>query len=257
MECFLVKNGGGTSLNFKVIPNPMPSTAKENTIWVDTDKINNYYFSAEQPENMVEYDVWFSVGTSSYVAFSATKKNPIMVYPLYAKQYVSGAWVDKTAKSYHGGVWVDWITFLYQSGNEYTDLTGGWVVKEKIGNAINGDLPTLTKEVSRLKVSLPKPYVNGVVRCNNTIDVTNFRQMSVTFSGSKAGYMRLYVYDSLTPGEAYDPKDLSAIAKVIDFTTPTVIDISEVTGKKYIGIGCAIPASDTAATFYIDEVALS
>jgi hypothetical protein len=101
--------GGGGGLNFKVICNPQPSTAKENTIWIDTDRINNYYFAATQPENMAEYDVWFPIGTYSSVAFSATKKNPIMVYPLSAKQYISGAWVDKTAKSYQNNEWADWI----------------------------------------------------------------------------------------------------------------------------------------------------
>lgn len=113
--------GGANPLNFQVVGNPQPSTAKENTIWVDTDRINNYYFSATQPENMAEYDVWFPTGTSSTVAFSATKKNPIMVYPLSAKQYVSGAWVDKTAKSYQGGKWVDWVTVLFD-GSNYASL---------------------------------------------------------------------------------------------------------------------------------------
>ena len=108
--------GGGGGLNFQVIPNPMPSTAKENTIWVDTDKINNYYFSATQPENMVDYDVWITTGTSSTVAFSATKKNPIMVYPMSAKQYIGGALVNKTAKSYQGGTWVGWITYFINAG---------------------------------------------------------------------------------------------------------------------------------------------
>lgn len=124
------KQGGGSlPLNFKVIGNPQPETAKENTIWVDTDKINNYYFSATQPENMVDYDVWFPVGTSSTVAFSATKKNPVMVYPISAKQMVSGALVYKAAKSCQGGEWVDWWDgYLYNSGDEHIDITGGFLL---------------------------------------------------------------------------------------------------------------------------------
>ena len=47
--------GGGASLNFKVIGNPQPESAKENTIWVNTDTpITGYYFQPEQPENMAE-----------------------------------------------------------------------------------------------------------------------------------------------------------------------------------------------------------
>lgn len=133
--------GGGGGLNFKVIPNPQPSTAKENTIWVDTDRINNYYFSATQPEGMTEYDVWFPVGTSSTVAFSATKKNPIMVYPLSAKQYVSGALVDKTAKSWQGGEWVDWIRYILKGNNLYD----GWTA--------SGTTQTMTAEANGMRVT--------------------------------------------------------------------------------------------------------
>ena len=86
---------------------------------MDTDRIHNYYFAATQPENMAEYDVWFPTGTSSTVAFSATKKNPVMVYPISAKQMVSGVLVDKTAKSWQNGKWVDWIKYLYKDGKFY------------------------------------------------------------------------------------------------------------------------------------------
>lgn len=124
--------GGGAALNFKVVPNPQPDTAKENTIWVDTDRINNYYFSATQPENMVNYDVWFHVGTSSTVEFNALRKNGIQVYPLSAKQYINDSLVEKTAKSYQGGEWVDWITYLYNSGDLCSDITGGWHTQAKL-----------------------------------------------------------------------------------------------------------------------------
>ena len=120
--------GGGGGLNFKVVPGmTQPGTATENTIWVKAEKINNYYFSATQPENMVDYDVWFPIDTSSTVAFSATKKNPVMVYPLSAKQYVGGALVGVTTKSWKGGKWVDWWSGeLYGAGNEFASVTGGW-----------------------------------------------------------------------------------------------------------------------------------
>lgn len=118
--------GGGTSLNFKVIPNPQPETAKENTIWVDTDRINQYYFSAKQPDNMAEYDVWFPIGTYSAVSFNALKKNGIMVYPLSAKQYVSGSLVNKDFKIHLDGSWTEARYMLYNRGNQCVDNTGGW-----------------------------------------------------------------------------------------------------------------------------------
>ena len=121
--------GGGGGLNFKVVPGmTQPGTATEYTIWVKTERINNYYFSATQPENMADYDVWITTGTSSPVAFNALKKNGIQVYPLSAKQYISGALVNVTAKSWQGGEWVDWIPegYLYYEGNQCVAFTGGW-----------------------------------------------------------------------------------------------------------------------------------
>lgn len=167
-ECFLVQRGGAP-LNFKVVCNPQPSTAKENTIWVDTDKINNYYFSAEQPENMAEYDVWFLIGTSSTVAFSATKKNPIMVYPVSAKQYVSGAWVNKTAKTYQNGKWCDWFTYLFLDGEQYKSVTGGWIGSDE-GYSIGGN-----------KISLSGTYAEwmGFAYTDDPIDITNFNTLTI------------------------------------------------------------------------------
>lgn len=138
--------GGSGGLNFKVICNPQPSTAKENTIWVDTDRINNYYFSATQPENMVDYDVWFPVGTSSPVEFNALKKGGIQVYPLSAKQMISGALVDKTSMSYQGGQWVEWWNGdLFVNGDQVTLITGGWKAVYNTGSkATIGDVITFT-----------------------------------------------------------------------------------------------------------------
>ena len=73
-----------------------------------------------------EGTLWIQSGASSPVAFNALKKNGITVYPISAKQYVSGAWVDKTAKSYQGGAWVDWITSVYlfsEANGALVDLT--------------------------------------------------------------------------------------------------------------------------------------
>ena len=121
---------GGGGLNFKVVGSPQPpASPKENMIWLNTDvPISSYVFSAIQPEPMDEGMVWIYTGTSSPVAFNALKKNGIQVYPISAKQYVSGAWVNKTAKSYHDETWKEWWDgYLYKSGDECVNVSGGWV----------------------------------------------------------------------------------------------------------------------------------
>jgi hypothetical protein len=142
--------GGGGGLNFKVVGGTTaPSNPKENTIWINTStKITDWVFSATQP-NAVSGRVWISTGTSSSMEFNALKKNGIQVYPISAKQYVSGAWVGVEAKSYHNGAFVDWWDGgLFVNGNQYKSVTGGWssngcadpgytVVSATIGNTIH------------------------------------------------------------------------------------------------------------------------
>ena len=122
--------GNGTALNFEVVGNTAePAHPRENTIWVSTDqKITDYYFSRTRPENMADGDVWFITGTSSNAAFSAVKKIAVMVYPLDAKQMISGVLTAVSAKIYKDRAWVEWWNGeLFRDGNQYEHITGGWI----------------------------------------------------------------------------------------------------------------------------------
>lgn len=81
--------------------------------------------------------LWFDIGTLSNAPFNAVKKNGIKVYPISVRQYVNGAWVKKTAKTYQNGAWVDWYNGeLFFNGEQYTDITGGWVGYNGIGEIV-------------------------------------------------------------------------------------------------------------------------
>ena len=129
----IIPVASGTSLNFKVVGGTSePANPKENTIWVNTDaEITGWGFSASAPTNPAEGMIWFQTGTSSPAAFNALKKNGIAVYPNGCKQYVSGAWVSKTAKTYQSGAWKDWGLYLIKNG-DCTEVTGGWTAKHGI-----------------------------------------------------------------------------------------------------------------------------
>ena len=103
-------NVGGASLNFKVVGGTtQPTSASENTIWVNTDTaISEWVFSVTEPISPVAGMVWFIAGTSSPTPINALKKNGLMVYPMACQQYVDGAWVEKTSEAYQGGTWVSW-----------------------------------------------------------------------------------------------------------------------------------------------------
>lgn len=171
-------SGGGGGLNFKVVGNPQPASPSENTIWLNTDApITGYEFSATEPAEPVEGMVWITIGATSPVAFSAQKKNSVMVYPLSAEQYVSGAWVDVTAKSYQNGAWVDWICDLYVDGSE-------WKARAL---APNGDwkyayTPSVTKNTdgsTTVSITTPGSGGGGVWELNEDADITSYKTLKL------------------------------------------------------------------------------
>ena len=166
---------GGGGLNFRVIGNPPPASPKVNDIWIDTDvPITGYHFQTNQPENMVPGDVWIFTGTTSTVAFSATKKNPVMIYPLSAKQYIDGVLVDKSAKSWQIGGWVDWFTgvYLFNAGNQHTDLTGGWTTSN-----VSNSTTTFGETIVSNCVHTGGGAAWSHVVTKNKIDVTNYKKL--------------------------------------------------------------------------------
>lgn len=236
------KHGGsGVPLNFKVVGNPQPTNPKENTIWINTDvKITSYQFAATQPSSPTAGMVWIPTGTSSTAEFNALKKNGIQVYPVSAKQYVSGAWVDKTAKSYQGGKWVDWWNGeLYKSGNEYTSVTGGWVGKALRGNQSGSDLaPTITRNTGSIYAVMNTSAKGGVLHTKNKIDLTNYK--TITFKGTikstnASAAVGFGVWSSF--GSYWKSATAINTYEGVKTITDGSLDVSGVSGSCYVGFG--------------------
>ena len=247
----MVGCGGGSSLNYEVVGGTSaPSSPSENTIWINTSNtITSHVFSATEPENPVEGMVWICVGTSSAVAFSATEENPVMVYPLSANQYVSGAWVDKTAKTYQNGEWVDWAMFLFDNGNECTYVTGGWegaAVKGRANNTSDkATAPSITKGATYMIVSTSSA-AHGVIRPKNLIDVTNFSTLRLKYSAATAPGWRMLSLTSRggTWFEPSPPAGAWLSGGAMGTIYEAALDISALSGKYDIVIGMG-QAADT------------
>lgn len=235
---------GGASLNFKVVGNPQPANLKENTIWVDTDeKITGYIFSAAQPTNPTEGLVWFFTAAPSTIKFNALKKNGIEVYPITARQYLGGAWVNRTAKIQQNGKLEELMLLLYRPGDECTDITGGWVARA-VPRASGGTAqkPTITRKEDSISFQLVADRgTSGVVNLVNKIDLTG--KKVIRFYGSKSGASTsdtciLRLWSALG---SYS--DASVVAEVNLHSYPNfeqepiAIDISGLTsGSYYLGI---------------------
>ena len=265
---------GGLMLNFKVVGGTAePASPKENTIWFNTDaKITSWVFRANEPENPTEGMVWITTGKTSLIEFNALKKNSIQVYPMSAKQYVGGAWVEREAKSYQNGAWVDWWNGeLFQDGNQYTSVTGGWVVFESSHGSYA--TPTLTFDSGKMVVSMRQPsydYRGGVVCTKNTIDLTDVNEITMkvkSFSalGSYAqpnyfGSVSLVVFDdngtTVLPSGLANSTKRTANNTEYDFTLS--VDTTSIVGSHLVGIKLfSFTAAAATLTATVESVIMS
>lgn len=169
-----------------------------------------------------------------------------MIYPISAKQYVSGAWVDKTAKSYQNGAWIDWITYLYNKGNQYTALTGGWTSY--------GDYANITFNSDHIYLTIKSGYNEqwGMAHTVNKIDITNINTLCFYIdertstditesSNSNSKYSTVGI--SVSPDVRTN--GWTAYKRVPSGTTQTwfEVDVSAYSGTYYVCILNAVNAS--------------
>ena len=235
--------GAGASLNFKVVGGTAnPVSPSENMIWVNTNVlISGYYFQSEQPENMKPGEVWISTGTVSSVAFSASKKTTVMIYPLNAMQMVGGVLVAVEAKTWQGGKWVDWWTNeLYTPGNEWEVITGGWTgtgIKSSSTSSVSAGVPGITREAG--KIIADPSSVAGVFHTAKKIDLRHFNYITFTGNFTRGGSAEINLlcgcWESF--GTYYSTSYVAATEMNKTSATEIKVNISNVNRECYVGIG--------------------
>lgn len=226
----------GVELNFQVVPNPQPSSPKENTIWVDTDNINKYYFSATQPENMVNGDVWFPTGSVSEVEFNALKNGGIQVYPISAKQYVNGTWVEVVAKIYQGGQWVNWIRYLFKSGEGKKIEFSFSAESANVSWTVSNDVISVTQKSTTKAMSR--------VFTEDPVDLTFYSKiyMELVCTLGVATYKGTFAVSKEKPAWQSDSVTWTAIQTLPETSNIQIaeLDVSALTGAYYIAFGGSV-----------------
>ena len=226
---------GGTSLNFKVVGNPQPADPKENTVWVDTDaKITSWAFQTEQPENVSEGSVWLNIDIASTRNFNALKKNAVQVYPVSAKQYISGEWVNKTAKIYKDGTWLDFSDgYLYKRGTWYNGTA--------LDEFFTHGTPTLKYNDNAIRVTLDS-YEMTYRAFQNKEDFTGKTKLSAKFY-SYNNYTGVDSSDNaagirMMAATAKNHSNSVAMAKIQNLSKNTAynleLDVSKISGEYYV-----------------------
>ena len=235
--------GGGTSLNFDVKAYAteealLADTPKENTIGIiTTNKITGWMFAAADPAEPVEGMVYITTGTESDIAFNALKKNGIMVYPLSAKQYVNGAWVDVTAMSYQGGEWRTNSLYIYNNGS----VTG---YSFTCDDDLNSKEASITDKGTYLLLSAGANSY-AIFISSSKIDVTKYKtlKMTITDASMKIDANRLWF--GLSSDKNVDGSGMSAKTAYAAFSgnKELSVDISSVTGSMYVALHVGTPSS--------------
>lgn len=187
--------------------------------------------------------VWISTGTSSPVEFNALKKNGITVYPISAKQYVSGAWVSVTAQSYQDGAWCEWLPegALYWRGNECADVTGGWTSKAWKMQSDAGTLAqtfTIARNADHLMFT-KTGEVGAVMYATNPIDLTNVK--AIHFKGemsptARNNWVAFHVWTKMG-GNYWASNSVATVQSTGTGKTEFSLDVSNLSGNHYLGFG--------------------
>lgn len=132
-----------------------------------------------------------------------------------------------------------WNGELYDAGNQYTDVTGGWVR--------HGTGGTVTFNDDNIYLATLQDYSFGTVDTTNAVDLTDFATLKVTVQSTNRSNMlgKVIVYTKNAAG-----KETIAASASLDSSsaeTVTSLDVSSLSGAYYV----RIQSSGTASSYYI------
>ena len=190
--------GGGGGLRVAV-GLTAPISPRENTVWVKSAQAGKQYVFAEaEPGNPAEGLIWFRA--TEYLGIIAR-----------TDVYTGGAWVAADTYMYLGGKWVQiafaWNGELFDNGNQYTPVTGGWVGNNQteIGTALT------------LKVANSRP----IVSTQKAIDLTGFTKLHCIADRALGKF-------GVTGIKAVADNEPNWVASAGIGTSDTVLDISAI-----------------------------
>lgn len=221
---------GGAALNFDVVwyateSELLAATPKANTIGIiSTTEMTGWIIDANQPENMTDGMVWLQVGTESAAEFNALKKNGLQVYPLFAKQYISGELVYKPSKIYQNNEWVDLVTYLFRYGKQsYTWKAIGKRSSSASNNTAKAPTATTNADGSvtlKMTGGTSTMQNRGGYICEQSVDLTNITSITVKADLTPTGGFEFGVYILPLNATYYN----EAVARAICYTDSGVVN---------------------------------
>lgn len=234
-QCFLYGNGGKDRLKLRIFGQTTPPpNPKNNDIWVNTSiPIGGWEFSeVSNPTwgTSISGCVYFTstysgagnAVTSTGLNFLKEWTHAIYTKLLSCSQYDGSSWLRKDAYIYHDK-WIQfsstWNGELFDNGNQYADVTGGWV-----GNGISST--TVGTNLS-LIVANTSPYLTT----KNAIDLSGYSKLHM-IADRNAGQYSYFGISSNVPSNAGP----NYIASATFIGGENVLDVSAI-NSGHISIG--------------------
>ena len=180
------------------------------------------------PEGFVYIGSGGTYSDSSYVNLINVRNGIHNFCPCCCYQVEGGKWYRKDAFVYRNGAWLKFSTWaqqwdgtLFYNGNQYTDITGGWV-----GNGISST--TVGTNLS-LIVANTSPYLTT----QNAIDLSGYTKLHMIADGN-AGQYSYFGISSNVPSNARP----NYIASATFSGGENVLDVSAI-GSGHISIGAS------------------
>ena len=178
------------------------------------------------PEGFVYIGSGGAYNDSSYVNLINVRNGVHNFCPCCCYQVEGGKWYRKDAFVYRNGAWLKFSTWaqqwdgtLFYNGNQYTDITGGWV-----GNGISST--TVGTNLS-LIVANTSPYLTT----QNAIDLSGYTKLHMIADGN-AGQYSYFGISSNVPSNARP----NYIASATFIGGENVLDVSAI-NSGHISIG--------------------
>lgn len=175
---------GGSSVNLNVVAysSTYPS-APNNTIgFISSTAVNGYVVSSTQPTtDLAEGLVWIKTGVVSSVPIEVSEG--LTIYPVCVKQYLSGAWVTKSAKVRKNSSWNVMFYVIYEDGLSNVQLYkpsslnlvgssktyyNNGVVSFDASSVLLSTASNLAAMATNVKVPLYQPYTSLSIKYTTT-----------------------------------------------------------------------------------------
>ena len=236
-----VGEGGAAAFNFEIVNGlSQPNSPTENMIWVKTDStIFSWAFSNVKP-SYSEGLVWIKTSLDSGAIFNALKTNSITIAPIADAYICSGnSWIKVETSIYQGGEWKPLSYDLYNEGNQFTWLTGGYITHYNTGDY---GAPSIEFLEDRIKLTTAGGS-SCVLRTTNKIDLTDISTLVLQIDSlnatSNGSFIRFFVTSKEITAGAPTLSDGTIVNYEISSTHTNnaiemLLDVSAINERMYV-----------------------